>query len=300
MIRPAMPGTLRSDRMKSATRDAIHTLLETPSHAGGFGLRWDGSHWYTLYDADGGSLTQREMAINEQGGSGLTGTMLDILFDISTSYDREGGADNRVDTAKHLLADACYSKPDDFKSNFSFDVVPRDVPLPKDVIADTILSRVFFRRLVRVVPREKWTEVYDEHDIVIAVLESDESSIVAALHEIGAMLGDIKPITLYRPAEKWSDPDGELDGRQIVISSCRFAPDVTDAETRPEWLRMCIAASGMSQRAAAKRIGVSERIMRQYLADRYAKTAQNAPYPVQYALECLGIDGNSRVRNAGP
>lgn len=55
----------------------------------------------------------------------------------------------------------------------------------------------------------------------------------------------------------------------------------------PAYLRGLIERAGLSQREAARRIGVSERIMRYYLAD----SGTPAPYPVQYALEQLCPSG---------
>lgn len=65
-------------------------------------------------------------------------------------------------------------------------------------------------------------------------------------------------------------------------------PDATRHDPRPEYLRTLIEKAGLSQRAAAERIGIPERSMRYYLAEpgstlRWAA----APYPVQYALEQL-------------
>lgn len=65
------------------------------------------------------------------------------------------------------------------------------------------------------------------------------------------------------------------------------APSATDHNPDPEYLRGLIERAGLSQREAARRIGIGERIMRMYLAPRTAATAQTAPYPVQYALERL-------------
>ena len=62
-------------------------------------------------------------------------------------------------------------------------------------------------------------------------------------------------------------------------------PDATKHNPDPEYLRGLIEKAGISQRKAAKIIGVSERVMRQYLANRDAKSALEAPYPVQYCLE---------------
>lgn len=64
-----------------------------------------------------------------------------------------------------------------------------------------------------------------------------------------------------------------------------------DAEARrnpcPRYLRLLIEQAGLSQREAARRVGVSERMMRYYLSEVDAKTFRPAPYPVQYALEQL-------------
>jgi len=67
------------------------------------------------------------------------------------------------------------------------------------------------------------------------------------------------------------------------------APDTRHHNPDPAYLRGLIARAGLSQREAARRIGVSERVMRQYLADREASSALAAPYPVQYALEHLAL-----------
>jgi transcriptional regulator with XRE-family HTH domain len=53
----------------------------------------------------------------------------------------------------------------------------------------------------------------------------------------------------------------------------------------PAYLRELIERAGLSQREAARRIGVSERMMRYYVSDD--PDAPRAPYPVQYALEEL-------------
>ena len=63
-------------------------------------------------------------------------------------------------------------------------------------------------------------------------------------------------------------------------------PDATKHDPRPEYIRALIAKAGLTQRAAAKRIGVSERMMRYYTAGPEAD-GRLAPYCVQYALEAL-------------
>lgn len=64
-------------------------------------------------------------------------------------------------------------------------------------------------------------------------------------------------------------------------------PDAKNYNPGPAYLRELINKAGLSQRKAAETIGISDRSMRMYLADRTTKTAQKAPYPVQFALECL-------------
>lgn len=65
-----------------------------------------------------------------------------------------------------------------------------------------------------------------------------------------------------------------------------MSPDSTKHDPRPEYLRALLDRAGLSQREAARRIGVSERMMRYYLADD-AADHRDAPYPVQFAIESL-------------
>lgn len=64
-----------------------------------------------------------------------------------------------------------------------------------------------------------------------------------------------------------------------------MTPNAANHNPAPEYLRGLVASAGLSQREAARRIGVSERMMRYYLADGEAN--REAPYVVQFALECL-------------
>ena len=63
-------------------------------------------------------------------------------------------------------------------------------------------------------------------------------------------------------------------------------PDATKHNPSPEYLRALLDRAGISQREAARRIGVSERVMRYYLAPESADY-RPAPYVVQFALESL-------------
>jgi len=71
-----------------------------------------------------------------------------------------------------------------------------------------------------------------------------------------------------------------------------MTPDATKHNPSPDYLRALLDRAGVSQREAARRIGLSERVMRYYLAPESADY-RPAPYVVQFALESL-----SRSRKA--
>lgn len=66
-----------------------------------------------------------------------------------------------------------------------------------------------------------------------------------------------------------------------------MTPDATRHNPDPAYLRSLVERAGLSQREVARRLGISDRLMRMYLADRSTSTAQSAPYCIQYALEQL-------------
>lgn len=74
-------------------------------------------------------------------------------------------------------------------------------------------------------------------------------------------------------------------------------PDApNDYKPDPAYLRRLIEQSGLSQRQAAKRIGIGERTMRQYLAT--TGRCDQAPYPIQFALEVLAFHGSDATLEA--
>lgn len=64
-------------------------------------------------------------------------------------------------------------------------------------------------------------------------------------------------------------------------------PDTRHHNPDPIYLRGLIERAGVSQRQAAALLGVSDRMMRYYLADEGSEQHRTAPYLVQYALEGL-------------
>ncbi|MDN5937878.1 MAG: helix-turn-helix domain-containing protein [Salinisphaera sp.] len=65
-----------------------------------------------------------------------------------------------------------------------------------------------------------------------------------------------------------------------------MSPDAQKHDQRPEYIRALIEQAGLSQREAARRIGISARVMRYYVATDPSKS-RAAPYPVQFCLEAL-------------
>ena len=64
-----------------------------------------------------------------------------------------------------------------------------------------------------------------------------------------------------------------------------MTPDATRHNPDPAYLRGLLTCAGVSQNEAARRIGISPRMMRYYLATGAA--GRPAPYLVQFALESL-------------
>jgi len=64
-------------------------------------------------------------------------------------------------------------------------------------------------------------------------------------------------------------------------------PDSSRHNPDPAYLRSLLERAGVSQRQAASLLGVSDRMVRYYLADEGSAQHRAAPYVVQFALECL-------------
>lgn len=63
-------------------------------------------------------------------------------------------------------------------------------------------------------------------------------------------------------------------------------PNADKHNPDPAYLRELLERAGLSQREAARRVGVSDRMMRYYLSADPAAW-KPAPYAIQYALESL-------------
>ncbi|MNC03809.1 hypothetical protein D3C76_1365350 [compost metagenome] len=64
-------------------------------------------------------------------------------------------------------------------------------------------------------------------------------------------------------------------------------PDASIYNPDPRYLRGLLETAGITQRQAAKLLGISDRVIRYYLSDESSDSYRPAPYPVQYCLECL-------------
>ena len=64
-------------------------------------------------------------------------------------------------------------------------------------------------------------------------------------------------------------------------------PDASTHNPDPRYLRGLLEKAGTSQREAARLLGITDRSMRYYLSDETSDSWRAAPYPIQFALECL-------------
>lgn len=64
-------------------------------------------------------------------------------------------------------------------------------------------------------------------------------------------------------------------------------PDASKHNSSPDYLRTLIERAGLTQRAAAEKLGIGDRVMRYYLSPENAADRRVAPYVVQFALEQL-------------
>jgi hypothetical protein len=67
-------------------------------------------------------------------------------------------------------------------------------------------------------------------------------------------------------------------------------PNAENYKRDPQYLRGLIEKAGISQRQAARLIGIDERLMRAYLANPALRSSREAPYAVQFCLESLAED----------
>lgn len=75
-------------------------------------------------------------------------------------------------------------------------------------------------------------------------------------------------------------------------------PDSSRHNPDPRYLRGLLEKADISQRQAAKLLGITDRAMRYHLSDEASASFRPAPYPVQFALECLaGLSGTLEASN---
>ncbi len=64
----------------------------------------------------------------------------------------------------------------------------------------------------------------------------------------------------------------------------RMKLDASNHNPDPRYLRGLYEGAGLTQEEAARRIGITARALRNYVSET---AGREAPYPVQFALECL-------------
>ena len=64
-------------------------------------------------------------------------------------------------------------------------------------------------------------------------------------------------------------------------------PNADKRNSSPVYLRKLVDRTGLSQQACARAMGVKPRLFRRYLRLPPVGDYLQAPYPVQFALECL-------------
>lgn len=73
-------------------------------------------------------------------------------------------------------------------------------------------------------------------------------------------------------------------GEELERVRSAATPNIDEYNPDPDYLRSLVERSGLSQREVARRVGVSERTMRDYLNSNH-KSAHT--YPVQFTIEML-------------
>lgn len=68
-------------------------------------------------------------------------------------------------------------------------------------------------------------------------------------------------------------------------------PDAALSRSDPAYLRALLDCAGLSQRAAARQLGINDRTMR-----RYCSGDRPLPYPEQFCLEVLATARRSSVK----
>jgi len=90
--------------------------------------------------------------------------------------------------------------------------------------------------------------------------------------------------------------DDLMHSARVALAGIQSIPDVTRYNPDPKYLRGLLLLAGLSQRRAADALGITDRMMRYYLA--YDANVQRlAPYPVQYALEQLARTGLEKFKH---
>jgi transcriptional regulator with XRE-family HTH domain len=78
-----------------------------------------------------------------------------------------------------------------------------------------------------------------------------------------------------------------------------MTPDTRHHNPDPSYLRELVAQVGLSQREIARRLGVNESQFRRYLLPMDRATYREAPYLLQFAVECWAAGKASKQTEPG-
>jgi hypothetical protein len=138
--------------------------------------------------------------------------------------------------------------------------------------------------------RAAWTFMYEEEGIDIDPSDDALNAYVKEITGIESweLLDENQCGKVLDALQQRSDQEYEEREKNGTIPKDGYSgrnPKATKHNPDPLYLRALIERTGLSQRECARRLGISERIMRMYIS--VSGKQSPAPYTVQFALECL-------------
>jgi hypothetical protein len=264
-------------------------------------IYFDGTHWREWIGDGRVPLDAHEQRINDEGGRVLPGSGLDQLYMLSFDWltleeikeEFEENEAHWITRARAFLKRLDYQPSEELRNvtvpSFVREREEANKPLPEQATRRQISEWIIGRRL-KLALRSCDTS----QSATVAGHLKDEPRLRQALANLSLNVISRDEFTAQCTGPAKADgalPDiVECPGVRLTFdpSQARIKPDARDEHSHASWLRLCIGATGLSQAKVAKLVGITDRMMRAYLADpALAKSAQTAPYTIQYALEQL-------------